>query len=63
MAVEERVPEPRVCALTIKEMTERLKHSKLFLWCVQVLRVCGRELLLVFRDEGVIIFFLLLNAV
>ena len=30
---------------------------------MQVLKVCGRELLLVFRDEGVVIFFLLLNAV
>ena len=44
-------------------MTEKAKHSRLFLWFVQVLRVCGRELLLVFRDEGVVIFFLLLNAV
>ena len=44
-------------------MTEKLKHSRFFLWCIQVLRVCGRELLLVFRDEGVVIFFLLLNAV
>ncbi|MBQ6166077.1 MAG: ABC transporter permease [Muribaculaceae bacterium] len=44
-------------------MTDRVKHSKFFLWCIQVLRVCGRELLLVFRDEGVVIFFLLLNAV
>ena len=44
-------------------MTEKLKHSRLFLWFIQVLRVCGRELLLVFRDQGVIIFFLLLNAV
>ena len=44
-------------------MTEKLKHSRFFLWCIQVLRVCGRELLLVFRDEGVIIFFLLLNAI
>ena len=44
-------------------MTEKVKHSRLFLWFVQVLRVCGRELLLVFRDEGVVIFFLLLNAV
>ena len=44
-------------------MTERLKHSRFFLWCIQVLKVCGRELLLVFRDEGVVIFFLLLNAV
>ena len=44
-------------------MTDRVKHSKFFLWCIQVLRVCGRELLLVFRDEGVAIFFLLLNAV
>ena len=43
-------------------MTEKVKHSKLFLWFVQVLRVCGRELLLVFRDTGVVIFFLLLNA-
>ena len=34
-------------------MTEKVKHSRLFLWFVQVLRVCGRELLLVFRDEGV----------
>jgi ABC-2 type transport system permease protein len=45
------------------DMTEKLKHSRFFLWCIQVLRVCGRELLLVFRDEGVVIFFLLLNAV
>ena len=44
-------------------MTEKIKHSRLFLWFVQVLRVCGRELLLVFRDEGVVIFFLVLNAV
>ena len=44
-------------------MAEKLKHSRFFLWCIQVLRVCGRELLLVFRDEGVVIFFLLLNAV
>ena len=44
-------------------MTEKLKHSRFFLWCIQVLRVCGRELLLVFRDEGVVIFFLVLNAV
>ena len=44
-------------------MTEKLKHSRFFLWCIQVLKVCGRELLLVFRDEGVVIFFLLLNAV
>ena len=44
-------------------MTEKVKHSRLFLWCIQVLKVCGRELLLVFRDEGVVIFFLLLNAV
>ena len=33
------------------------------MWFIQVLKVCGRELLLVFRDEGVVIFFLLLNAV
>ena len=33
------------------------------MWFIQVLRVCGRELLLVFRDEGVAIFFLVLNAV
>ena len=45
------------------DLTEKLKHSRFFLWCIQVLRVCGRELLLVFRDEGVVIFFLLLNAV
>lgn len=44
-------------------MTDKIKHSRLFLWFIQVLRVCGRELLLVFRDEGVVIFFLLLNAV
>ena len=44
-------------------MTDKMKHSRLFLWFIQVLRVCGRELLLVFRDEGVVIFFLLLNAV
>lgn len=44
-------------------MAEKLKHSRLFLWFIQVLRVCGRELMLVFRDEGVIIFFLVLNAV
>ena len=44
-------------------MTDKVKHSRLFLWFVQVLRVCGRELLLVFRDEGVVIFFLVLNAV
>ena len=44
-------------------MTEKVKHSRLFLWFVQVLKVCGRELLLVFRDEGVVIFFLLLNAI
>ena len=45
------------------DMTEKVKHSRLFLWFVQVLRVCGRELLLVFRDEGVVIFFLVLNAI
>ena len=45
------------------EMAEKVKHSRLFLWFVQVLRVCGRELLLVFRDEGVVIFFLVLNAI
>ena len=44
-------------------MTDKVKHSRLFLWFVQVLKVCGRELMLVFRDEGVVIFFLLLNAV
>ena len=44
-------------------MTDKVKHSRLFLWFIQVLRVCGRELLLVFRDQGVVIFFLLLNAV
>lgn len=44
-------------------MAEKLKHSRLFLWFIQVLKVCGRELMLVFRDEGVIIFFLVLNAV
>ncbi len=44
-------------------MTEKIKHSRLFLWFIQVLKVCGRELLLVFRDEGVVIFFLVLNAV
>ncbi len=44
-------------------MAEKVKHSRLFLWFVQVLRVCGRELLLVFRDEGVVIFFLVLNAI
>ena len=43
-------------------MTEKIKHSRLFLWFIQVLRVCGRELLLVFRDQGVVIFFLVLNA-
>ena len=43
-------------------MSEKAKHSRLFLWFIQVLRVCGRELLLVFRDSGVVIFFLLLNA-
>ncbi len=43
-------------------MSEKLKHSRLFLWCIQVLRVCGRELMLVFRDQGVVIFFLVLNA-
>lgn len=43
-------------------MAEKLKHSRLFLWFIQVLRVCGRELLLVFRDKGVVIFFLILNA-
>ena len=42
-------------------MTEKLKHSRLFLWFIQVLRVCGRELLLVFRDSGVVIFFVVLN--
>jgi ABC-2 type transport system permease protein len=45
------------------DMTDKVKHSRLFLWFIQVLRVCGRELLLVFRDQGVVIFFLLLNAV
>lgn len=49
--------------MCLDDMAEKLKHSKFFLWCIQVLRVCGRELLLVFRDEGVVIFFLLLNAV
>ena len=44
-------------------MTDKVKHSRLFLWFIQELRVCGRELLLVFRDQGVVIFFLLLNAV
>ncbi len=44
-------------------MTEKIKHSRFFLWFIQVLRVCGRELLLTFRDQGVVIFFLLLNAV
>ncbi len=44
-------------------MTEKVKHSRFFLWFIQVLKVCGRELLLVFRDEGVVIFFLVLNAV
>ena len=43
-------------------MTEKIKHSRLFLWFIQVLRVCGRELLLVIRDQGVIVFFLVLNA-
>ncbi len=43
-------------------MTEKIRHSRFFLWFIQVLRVCGRELLLVFRDSGVVIFFLLLNA-
>lgn len=43
-------------------MSEKLKHSRLFLWCIQVLKVCGRELMLVFRDQGVVIFFLVLNA-
>ena len=43
-------------------MSEKLKHSRLFLWFIQVLRVCGRELMLVFRDQGVVIFFLVLNA-
>ena len=43
-------------------MTDKVKHSRLFLWFVQVLKVCGRELLLVFRDQGVLIFFLVLNA-
>ena len=42
-------------------MAEKEKHSRLFLWFIQVLRVCGRELLLVFRDTGVVIFFLVLN--
>ena len=42
-------------------MAEKVKHSRLFLWFIQVLRVCGRELLLVFRDTGVVIFFLVLN--
>ncbi|MBO4803147.1 MAG: ABC transporter permease, partial [Muribaculaceae bacterium] len=42
-------------------MTDKLKHSRLFLWFIQVLRVCGRELLLVFRDSGVVIFFVVLN--
>lgn len=43
-------------------MSEKLKHSRLFLWFIQVLKVCGRELMLVFRDQGVVIFFLVLNA-
>ena len=42
---------------------KKKKHSRLFMWFIQVLRVCGRELLLVFRDEGVVIFFLVLNAI
>ena len=46
----------------LDDMAEKLKHSRLFLWFIQVLRVCGRELLLVFRDSGVVIFFLVLNA-
>ena len=46
----------------LDDLAEKLKHSRLFLWFIQVLRVCGRELLLVFRDSGVVIFFLLLNA-
>jgi len=44
-------------------MTEKIKHSRVFLWCIEVLKVCGRELMLVFRDQGVVIFFLVLNAV
>ena len=41
-------------------MTDKVKHSRLFLWFVQVLRVCGRELLLVYnpevvRDERVVV--------
>ena len=47
--------------MCLDEMTEKLKHSRLFLWFIQVLRVCGRELLLVFRDSGVVIFFVVLN--
>ena len=43
-------------------MSEKLKHSRLFLWFILVLKVCGRELMLVFRDQGVVIFFLVLNA-
>ena len=44
-------------------MTEKIRHNRVNRWLLQVLRVCQRELLLVFRDEGVVIFFLLLNAV
>ncbi len=49
--------------MCLDDMTEKMKHSRLFLWFIQVLRVCGRELLLVFRDAGVVIFFLVLNAI
>ena len=47
--------------MCLDDMAEKLKHSRLFLWFIQVLRVCGRELLLVFRDSGVVIFFVVLN--
>ena len=42
-------------------MTDKIKHNRFAQWFFDVLTVCRRELLLVFRDEGVIIFFIILN--
>ena len=44
-------------------MGKKIRHNRVNRWLLQVLKVCQRELVLVFRDEGVVIFFLLLNAV
>jgi len=38
------------------------QHNALMRWIIQIYQVCRREFYLVFRDEGVIIFFLVLNA-